>query len=87
MRSNTAVETGFHICLVLHHARRLGFDAIHQAQIAIDPTWPREQVLTLNRASTDIAAELGISDQTVRRHRRDLGITRETRHGMGKRPA
>jgi hypothetical protein len=40
----------------------------------IDPGWLREQAGTLQRANTDIGAELGLSHETVRRHRKHLGI-------------
>ncbi|SCL17751.1 TniQ family protein [Micromonospora inyonensis] len=43
-------------------------------QPLIDPDWLREQAGTLRRTNSDIGAELGISHETVRRHRQRLGI-------------
>jgi molybdenum-dependent DNA-binding transcriptional regulator ModE len=43
-------------------------------QQLIDPDWLREQAGTLQRANTDIGAKLGLSRETVRRHRKHLGI-------------
>ncbi|TQJ23757.1 regulatory helix-turn-helix LysR family protein [Micromonospora sp. A202] len=43
-------------------------------QPSIDPDWLREQAGTLQRSNGDIGAELGISHETVRRHRERLGI-------------
>ena len=40
----------------------------------INPTWLQEQAGTLQRTNTDIGAELGLSHETVRRHRSHLGI-------------
>jgi hypothetical protein len=40
----------------------------------IDPQWLREQAETLHRTNGDIGAELGLSHETVRRHRKRLGI-------------
>jgi AAA domain len=36
----------------------------------IDATWLRTQITTLRRTNTDIAAELGLSHETIRRHRK-----------------
>ncbi len=41
----------------------------------IDTAWLRTQLTTLRRTNTDIAAELGLSHETIRRHRKNLGIT------------
>ncbi len=43
-------------------------------QPSIDPDWLREQAGTLQRTNSDIGVELGISHETVRRHRERLGI-------------
>ncbi|MBW6434933.1 TniQ family protein [Actinoplanes hulinensis] len=40
----------------------------------IDPAWLQQQAGTLQRTNGDIAAELALSHQTVRRHRQHLGI-------------
>lgn len=69
-----AEEHDFHLWVVLRHAHRHGFDAVQPGQITIDPEWLREQIQTLNRTNTDIAAELGVSHETIRRHRRRLGL-------------
>lgn len=37
--------------------------------------WLRTQFTTLRRTNADIAAELGLSHETIRRHRKNLGIT------------
>jgi hypothetical protein len=88
-----AAQVGLSRRLVTHHARRLGIRARTRATIPgstsprprrIDPTWLREQAETLQRTNGDIAAELGVSDETVRRHRNELGIpnrlTGDSRH-------
>ncbi|MER6590336.1 TniQ family protein [Micromonospora purpureochromogenes] len=40
----------------------------------IDPEWLQEQAGTLQRTNTDIAAEVGLSHETIRRYRKNLGI-------------
>lgn len=40
-----------------------------------DPTWLREQIITLNRSYTSIAQELGSTSGNVAHHARRLGIT------------
>ncbi|MGI5243201.1 TniQ family protein [Dactylosporangium sp. CA-139066] len=52
-------------------------------QVRIDPDWLREQAGALRRPNTDIAAELGLSHETIRRHRRRLGIPARPSGGAG----
>ncbi|MEV0133681.1 TniQ family protein [Dactylosporangium sp. NPDC050688] len=52
-------------------------------QPRINPDWLREQAGTLHRPNTDIAAELGLSHETVRRHRRQLCITQRPSGSAG----
>jgi hypothetical protein len=52
--------------------------AQQQRDRRVDPSWLRKQAGTLRRTNTDIAAELGLSHETIRRHRKNLNIP--TRH-------
>lgn len=45
-----------------------------RARDRIDPDWLRTQVVTLKRTNGDIGAELGLSQETIRRRVKDLGI-------------
>ncbi|MDN3243036.1 TniQ family protein [Glycomyces tritici] len=70
-----ANETGFSKWTVRQHALALGVnERPHRHRIKIDPEWLREQVLTFNRVNQDIARELGIDGDTVRRRRIELGL-------------
>lgn len=80
-----ASETGFSRNLLARHARAHGIHITPPPRISnIDPDWLREQVETLQRTNVDIAAELGVSPETVSRHRNDLGLasrpTGDSRH-------
>ncbi|GFJ93499.1 LysR family transcriptional regulator [Phytohabitans rumicis] len=81
-----ATETGFSRWMLHEHARAAGVKIVtrkikERVKVTralrgdrIDPQWLREQAGTLHRANTDIAAELGLSHETIRRYRRDYGI-------------
>jgi hypothetical protein len=69
-----AKETGFHPWVVFRLAHRLGFDAVHPRTISIDFDWLREQIEVFDRTNLDIGRELGISHETIRRHRQNLGL-------------
>lgn len=69
-------ETGIHRKLLSHYAHRLNIPITPvRASANIDPDWLREQAETLHRTNGDIAAELGLSHETIRRYRTNLGIT------------
>jgi hypothetical protein len=68
-------ETGIRRDLLAERARQLGIRLAHNPpSTPIDPQWLREQAETLQRSSGDIAAELGLSHETIRRHRSRFGI-------------
>ncbi|MGI5238646.1 TniQ family protein [Dactylosporangium sp. CA-139066] len=52
-------------------------------RVRIDPDWLREQAGALRRPNTDIANELGLSHETIRRHRHRLGIPARPSGGAG----
>lgn len=52
-------------------------------RVRVDPDWLREQAGALRRPNTDIAAELGLSHETIRRHRHRLGIPARPADGTG----
>jgi len=69
-------ETGVPRRLIAQHAHRLGIPLRgRRPEHHIDPDWLREQAETRRRTNGDIAAELGITHETIRRHRRNVGIT------------
>jgi hypothetical protein len=68
-------ETGIHRKLLARHARQLGIRLTHDRRgTPIDPDWLRTQAEALHRTNSDIAAELGLTGETIRRHRKHLGI-------------
>jgi TniQ/Bacterial regulatory helix-turn-helix protein, lysR family len=79
-------DTGFSSRMLRDYARAAGIKIVTRAikdrvkvtralrGDRIDPQWLREQAGTRGRANTDIAAELGLSHETIRRYRRDYGI-------------
>jgi hypothetical protein len=83
-------ETGFSRRILGEYARAAGVtivtrrlrDRIKDERAlcgdTIDPQWLHKQAETLRRTNTDIAAELGLSHETIRRYRRELGV--EGRH-------
>jgi DNA-binding transcriptional LysR family regulator len=83
--ATVAAETGYSLKLVTRLARSHGIRRAPRPRgLRIDPTWLREQAETLQRTNGDIAAELGVSDETIRRYRNELGIgnrpTGDSRH-------
>ncbi|MEU4360345.1 TniQ family protein [Promicromonospora sp. NPDC023987] len=82
-----AAETSVSPGMVRDYAKRAGIQLLTRPlgdRIAnpeavrdghIDHDWLREQVGTLRRTNTDVAEELGISPETIRKLRRKLGIS------------
>jgi hypothetical protein len=69
-------DTGIPRKLIAQHARQLGIRLRSgQPDQPIDPAWLREQAETRHRTNGDIAADLGLTHETIRRHRKNLGIT------------
>lgn len=71
-----AAETGFTRRLVARYARKAGI-SINPAikkMADIDRRWLAEQAGKLFRTNDDIAAELGLRGETIRRYRRNYGI-------------
>jgi hypothetical protein len=79
-------ETGFTRTILTEYARLAGFTFV-RARVKdrirvprarhgdrIDPAWLQEQAGTLFRTNDDIAAELGLRGETIRRYRRDYRI-------------
>jgi len=93
--STLLAETGFSRKMLREYANAAGIklvtrrvkDRIRNDRAvrgdSINPDWLREQAVTLRRANTDIAAELGLSHETVRRYRRDYGIPGRPTGGHG----
>ncbi|MEU8265437.1 LysR family transcriptional regulator [Micromonospora sp. NPDC048999] len=83
-------ETGIHRKLLARHARALGApltDARSMNKpIPIDPDWLREQSEGQQRSASDIAAELGLTPETVRRNLLRFGIARRPQ-GFGGMPS
>ncbi|MFJ3408288.1 TniQ family protein [Promicromonospora sp. NPDC090134] len=81
-----AAETRFSSTMISQYAKRAGIrlpvrrvgDRIKNQDAVrgdgIDPNWLREQAGTLRRTNTDIAAELGVNHDTIRKLRKELGI-------------
>jgi hypothetical protein len=57
-----------------HQDGRKSRAATGRHRTLIDAEWLREQAGTLQRTNGDIGAELGLSHETIRRHRKHLGI-------------
>jgi Bacterial regulatory helix-turn-helix protein, lysR family len=69
-------ETGIHRKLLARHARHLGVRLDPQRRgTPIDRDWLRTQTDALRRTNGDIGAELGVTGETIRRYRKQLGIT------------
>lgn len=81
-----AAETAFSRTMISQYAKRAGVrlpvrrvgDRIGNQDAVrgdgIDPDWLREQAGTLRRTNTDIAAELGVNHDTIRKLRKELDI-------------
>jgi hypothetical protein len=73
-------ETGIHSKLLAEHAKLHGIPLVDvrylHKPIPIDPSWLREQSETRQRSASHIAAELGLTPETVRRNLIRFGITR-----------
>jgi molybdenum-dependent DNA-binding transcriptional regulator ModE len=79
-------ETGIRRDLLAERARHLGIRLAHDLpSTSIDPDWLREQAETLQRTNGDVAAELGLSHETIRRHRNRLGIAARPSGSAGHR--
>jgi len=89
------VETGFSRDLLYRYARQAGIKFVNphrKARITvararrgdrIDRDWLQHHAGTLGRTNSDIAAELGLSHETVRRYRRNYGIPGRPTGGHG----
>jgi hypothetical protein len=73
-------ETGIHRKLLANHAKALGIELTDvrtmNKPIPIDPDWLREQAEVHQRSSAEIAAELGLTPETVRRNLARFNIAR-----------
>ncbi|WP_173161214.1 helix-turn-helix domain-containing protein [Phytohabitans suffuscus] len=90
-----SAETGFSSRMLREYTRAAGIKIVTRAiedrvivtralrGDRIDSQWLSEQAGTLRRANTDIAAELGLSHETIRRYRRDYGIPSHPTGGHG----
>jgi DNA-binding transcriptional MerR regulator len=79
-------ETGIRRDLLAERARRLGIRLAHALpRTPIDPDWLREQAQILQRANGDIAADLGLSHETIRRYRIRFGIAARPSGSAGHR--
>ena len=87
-------ETGISRKLLIHHARQSGIKlvGVHQRprrsaparrRAHIDPGWLREHAGTRQRANGDIGAELGLSHETIRRHRKNLNLPSRPTGSLG----
>lgn len=83
-----AAETGFNRTILATAARRAGI-TLRKARepLAVDAGWLREQYQQRKRPVASIAAELGISDETIRRRLHQDGVTVRppgvhSRHGI-----
>lgn len=79
-----AAETGFSRKIVARYAQMTGIRANPPIRktAEIDPAWLKKQAGKLFRTNDDIAAELGLRGETVRRYRAKYGIRgRETGPG------
>ncbi len=83
-----AAETGFNRTILADHARRAGI-TLRKARepYPVDARWLREQYEQQKRPVASIAAELGISDETIRRRLHQHAVTARppgvhSRHGI-----
>jgi molybdenum-dependent DNA-binding transcriptional regulator ModE len=68
-------DTGIPRKLIAEYARRLGIRLRgRRPEQPIDPGWLREQAETRRRTNGEIAVDLGVTHETIRRRRKDLGI-------------
>lgn len=90
-----AAETGISRKLLIHYAGQLGVNLVGAYRRAdlrsmpvrrrarIDPDWLREHAGTRRRTNGDIAAEIGLSHETIRRHRKNLNLPSRSTGSMG----
>lgn len=70
--STIEAETGIPRKLIAERLHRLGIQPrTGRPDQPIDPEWLREQAETRHRTNGDIAAELGVTHETIRRHRKN----------------
>lgn len=79
--------TGFTKRMVTRRARALGIPIAPAAprSLGIDEAWLREQYVTKNRSTADIATEIGANPMTVNRALEHIGIPRRPA-GIGSHP-
>ncbi|MFZ3492595.1 TniQ family protein [Streptomyces sp. 5.8] len=71
-----ATETSIPKHIVLEHADTAGLTIYHSRRPhPIDEAWLREQYLTHKHSTSNIAHQIGTTDETVRRRLQQLGIT------------
>jgi hypothetical protein len=88
-------ETGISRKLLIHYARQSNIKLIGAYRRAslrsvpirprsrIDPDWLREHAGTRRRTNGDIAAEVGLSHETIRRYRKNLNLPTRSTGSMG----